>query len=341
MRRAIHLLCTFVLVALASAGFADRVSAQTAPREWKLSTAVGPAFALGRAGARWAALIGERSGGSLAVKVHPGAVLSQRDPAREFAALAAGSAELAVGSTLQWAGAVPELGVVGLPWLAPGPGPLAALAAEPFSARLAAALQRAGVVALAFAPLGHRALATTGKAVKEPADLAGLAVRVPALPALVDLYAVLEAKPQMLEFAAAQAAFRAGTLGGQDGTAATFVAARLEAVGVRHVVEWNAVGEIAVFAVNRQAWDGSTDAQRAQVRDAAVAAAAELVPAAREETAQAEAELRRRGMALTRLTPDGYAAFAAASRAAYLRAGALAGEEIVRAAEEAVRGAAR
>jgi TRAP-type C4-dicarboxylate transport system substrate-binding protein len=341
MRRAIHLLCTFVLVALASAGSADRASAQTAPREWKLSTAVGPAFALGRAGARWAALIGERSGGSLAVKVHPGAVLSQRDPAREFAALAAGGAELAVGSTLQWAGSVPELGVVGLPWLAPGPGPLAALAAEPFSTRLAATLQRAGVVALAFAPLGHRALATTGKAVKAPADLAGFPVRVPALPALVDLYAALEAKPQMLEFAAAQGAFRAGTLGGQDGTAATFVAARLEAVGVRHVVEWNAVGEIAVFAVNRKSWDAWTDAERALVRDAAVAAAAELVPAAREETAQAEAELRRRGMALTRLTPEGYAAFAAASRTAYLRAGALAGDEIVRAAEEAVRAAAR
>ncbi len=216
--------------------------------------------------------------------------------------------------------------MVGLPWLAPGPGPLAALAAEPFSTRLAAALQRAGVVALAFAPLGHRALATTGKAVKEPADLAGLPVRVAALPALIDLYAALEAKPQRLEFAAAQAAFRAGTLGGQDGTAATFVAARLEAVGLRHVVEWNAVGEIAVFAVNRQA---------------AVAAAAELAPAAREETVQAETELRRRGMTLTRLTPEGHAAFAAAGRAAYQRAAALAGEEIVRAAEDAVRAAAR
>ena len=341
MRHALLPLCTFALLALTAAASTSPVSAQPAVREWKLSTAVGPAFALGRAGTRWATLIGERSGGGLAVKVHAGAVLAQRDPAREFAALAAGSAELAVGSTLQWAGSVPELGVVGLPWLAPGPGPLAALAAEPMSTRLAAALQRAGVVALAFAPLGHRALATTGKAVREPADLAGLAVRVPALPALADLYATLDAKPQVLEFAAAQAAFRSGALGGQDGTAATFVAARLEAVGLRHVVDWHAVGEIAVFAVNRAVWDGWTDAQRALVRDAAVVAAAELVPAAREETTQAQAELRQRGLTLTRLTPEGHAAFAAASRAAYQRAAALAGEDIVRAAEEAVRAAAR
>jgi TRAP-type C4-dicarboxylate transport system substrate-binding protein len=329
------------LFALATAGFVDPAAAQPAARELKLSIAVGPAFALGKAGARWAALVGERSGGTLAVKVHPGATLAQRDPAREFAALASGGAELAVGSTLQWAAQVPELGVVGLPWLAPGPGPLASLAAEPFSGRLVAALQRAGVVALAFAPLGHRALATSGRLVKEPADLAGLAVRVPAVPALVDFYATLEAKPQVLEFAAAQAAFRSGALGAQDGNAASFVAARLEAVGLRHVVDWHAVGEIAVFGVNRQAWEGWTDAQRALTREAAATAAAELALAAREETTQALAELRQRGVTLIRMTPDGHAAFAAAGRVAYLRAAALAGDEIVRAAEETVRAVAR
>ena len=65
------------------------------------------------------------------MKPHPGATLAQRDPAREFSALRDGAAELAVGSTLQWAGAVPELGVVGLPWLATGVPQLAALAASP------------------------------------------------------------------------------------------------------------------------------------------------------------------------------------------------------------------
>src|SRR5262245_49253805 len=68
--------------------------------EWKLSTAVGPAFALGSAGERWAKRIGERSGGKLAAKVYPGAALADRDPAREFFALASGAADLAVGSSL-------------------------------------------------------------------------------------------------------------------------------------------------------------------------------------------------------------------------------------------------
>src|SRR6476619_6451436 len=98
-------------------------------KELKLSTAVGPAFALGTAGDRWAKGIGERSGGRLAVKLYPGAALADRDPAREFFALASGAADLAVGSSLFWSAQVPELNVIGLPWIVPDAKALAALVA--------------------------------------------------------------------------------------------------------------------------------------------------------------------------------------------------------------------
>ncbi len=310
------------------------------PREWRLSTAVGPAFALGKAGALWAGRIAEQSGGRLAVKHYPGATLAHRDPAREFAALRDGGADLAVGASSQWTGSVAELGVVGLPWLAPNDAQLAALATPPFVERLAAGLERAGVVALAFAALGHRALATISIAVREPADVAGLAVRVPALPAVLDFYAALGATPKTLEFAAAQAAFKSAALNGQDGAPATFVASRLEALGFRHVADWRAIGEIAVFAANRNVWNGWTEAERTLVRAAATEAAEALAALAKAESAHALTELRQRGLALTRLTAEGHAAFAAASRAAYDRAAGAAGEDLTRAAEAAVRAAA-
>ena len=88
------------------------------PAPWKLSAAVGPAFALGKAGERWAKLIAEQSGGSVPVQFFPGASLASRDPAREFVALRDGAADLAVGSTLFWSVQVVELNAIGLPWLA-------------------------------------------------------------------------------------------------------------------------------------------------------------------------------------------------------------------------------
>src|SRR5512134_3178481 len=97
------------------------------PREWKLSVAVGPAFALGKAGERWAKLVTERSDGAFAVVPSFGATLAQRDPVRELAALAAGAADLAVGSSLFWSMQAGALGVIGLPWLAPDPRQLDAL----------------------------------------------------------------------------------------------------------------------------------------------------------------------------------------------------------------------
>jgi TRAP-type C4-dicarboxylate transport system substrate-binding protein len=309
------------------------------PKELRLTTAVGPAFALGKAGLRWAQLVAERSGGTLAVVLHPGAVLAQRDPTREFAALRNGTADLAIGSTLNWSTQVNELAVIGLPWLAPEAKQLDALVIGTMKERLIAAIERRGAVPLAFAPLGHRELATVVNSVRTPDDLAGLRVRTVSTPFLTDLYAGLRARPEAMAFAAAQAAFNAGTLDAQDGTLATFAAARLDAVGVKHVTLWGAVAEVAVFAVNRAAWNGWTEDQRSLVSGAAQQAAQELPSLARAENDAALAELRKRGLTIVRLTATGRAAFAAAARPVYDKWAGVAGDELVRAAEVAVKAA--
>jgi len=309
------------------------------PQELKLSMAVGPAFALGKAGERWARLVTEKSAGRLAVATFPGATLAQRDPARELLALRDGAADLAVGSTLAWATQSNELAVVGLPWLAPAPRQLEALLAGPVRDALVAALERVGVVAVALAPLGHRDLATTSREVRAPADLAGMRIRVPGFLMLPDLYAALGARPGALSFVEAQAALRSGTLDAQEGTPAAFAAARLDAVGVRHVIVWGAVAEAAVFAVNRRTWDGWSEADRALVRATAQEAARELAALAVAEDESALVELRKRGVTVTLITPAGHAAFAAAARGVYDKWAAVAGEDLVRAAEAAVKGA--
>lgn len=340
-RRA-HVRACALLVAWLSVT-AGVIAAQTPPdakdtaREWKLSVAVGPAFALGAAGERWARTIAEKSGGRLAVRLHPGATLAQRDPAREFAALASGAADLAVGSTLYWAAQVPELNVVGLPWLAPEPHALAALIDDGVKQRLDAAIERAGAVALAYAPLDFREIATIKADVRVPSDLAGVSVRTAAVPSLGDLYSALGAVPRSMPFAEAQAALKNGTLGAQDGTPATMATAKLDALGIRHVLLWGAVAEVAVFAVNRSAWQGLSDSQRDLVRDAAQQAARELAKLARTESDAAVADLQKRGVTVTRLTPSGKAAFAAAARGAYDKWAAVAGAELVSAAEAAVK----
>jgi len=307
-----------------------------AAKEWKVSTAVGPAFALGAAGDRWAKHIGERSGGRLTAKLYPGATLADREPSREFTALASGFADLAVGSSLVWSLQIPELNVIGLPWIAPDEKALAGLVGGTIKERLDTAIERAGAVPLAYAALGSRALATTTSGAQTPEEIKGLKVRVGPAPLVADLFIALGAEPKTLTFAEAQAALRAGTLDGQEGTLAQFAAARFDAFGVRHVLLWAATGEVAVFAVNRALWHRLSVADQAIVRDAANEAAAELPALVAAESDSALAELRKRGVTLSRLTASGRAAFAYAARGAYDKWGAVAGADLVRAAEAAV-----
>jgi TRAP-type transport system periplasmic protein len=327
------------IIALLGADVHAQDATPEKPREYRLSVAVGPAFALGKAGERWAKLVGEKSAGRIATTLHPGATLAQRDPAREFLALRDGAADLAVGSSLFWAAQVKELTVVGLPWLAPEAKQLDALAQGDVAAALAAAVERAGAVPLAFAPLGHRELATWTRPVRTPADARDLKVRSVAVPMLTDLYAGLSATTTAVTFDAAQSAFASGALDAQDGEVEVFASARIYALGAKHVTLWNAVGELAVFAVNRAVWDGWSEDQRSAVRDAARATATELTDLARQEFAGALTELRRRGMSVVPLTAAERAAFAAAVRPVYDKWAAAAGDDIARLAEAAVKAA--
>jgi len=308
---------------------ADETKAPAAA-ELKLSVAVGPAYALGMAADRWAKLIVDRSGGRLAVKRYAGATLSKRDPQREFAALADGTADLAVGSTLNWSAQVKELGVVGLPWIAPGRRQLDALLTGLIGERLTVAVKHAGAVPVAFAPLGHRALATAQRPVDKPSDLATVWVRVVAAPAVGGLYAALGAQPRRMSFDAAETAFAEGMLDAQDGTLATFAATHVYALGMRRVLLWDAIAEAAVFAVNRARWESWSELDRALVAAAARDVARGLPDVLQKEEEAALQELRRGGMTVARLTPSGREAFVAASRAYFEQAAYVAGPRLVR-----------
>jgi TRAP-type C4-dicarboxylate transport system substrate-binding protein len=306
------------------------------PTQLRLSVAVGPAYALGNAGERWAKRITLRSGGKLPVKVYPGATLAGRDPEREFTALDDGAADLAVGSTLYWAAQVKELGVVGLPWIAPGRARLAALLSSPVAESLFKAMARANVVPLAIAPLGHRAIATTHKAIALPADLGGLRVRIAGPRPVTYFYAALGAQPRTMAFGAAEAAFAGGTLDAQDGTLATFAGSHVYSVGLSRVLLWDAIAEGAVFAVSRFAWETWSEADRALVRDAAREVAGELSGIVDAEDAAALRDLARGRMTIERLTPAGRERFVTAIRAYYEQSAAAIGPELVRAAEASV-----
>jgi TRAP-type C4-dicarboxylate transport system substrate-binding protein len=323
-------------VALTLAAFAAPAQQASPASELRLSVAMAPAFPLGAAAKAWSEAMAAAPEGRVETKLHPGASLAGRDPARELLALRDGAADLAVGSALAWSAQLPGLGVYALPWIAPEPEDLAALVASPeVAGELMRRAEANGVVLLAFAPLGHRSLATTSRTVRAPADLAGLRVRATGGPAIVEALAALGARPEAMSFQLAQEALAAGRLDGQEGFATSFVAARMPATGYRQLLRWGAFGDAMVFAVRRAVWDGWSDAQRRSALDSARRVAAGVDAAARE--ADAERMLVAQGMGDSRLTRAGHDAFAAAAASARtLRVQAI-GADLVATAERVVQ----
>jgi TRAP-type C4-dicarboxylate transport system substrate-binding protein len=309
--------------------------AQAPSGELRLSVAVAPAFPLGDAAKAWGEALASAGEGAIVAKLHPGASLSQRDPARELLALRDGGADLAVGSALAWSAQLPALAVYALPWIAPEREDLDALVASPeVAGELMKRAEAMGIVILALAPLGHRALATTGKVVRAPADLAGLRIRATGGPLVLETLNGLGARAEAMPFATAQEALAAGRLDAQDGSPTSFVAARVSATGFKQLVRWGAFGDAMVFAVRRAVWDGWTDAQRKVALETARRLASSSQAAKRE--AEAEQVLVAQGMGDTRLTRAGYAAFAQAAAAARASRASAIGADLVATAERIV-----
>ena len=329
-------LCVFAALAAFSVNAQDKLApVATKPPELKLSTALAPAFPLGRAGERWAKLINESAGGAFAIKQYPGATLASRDPQREFVALREGAADLAVGSALSWSMQIAALGVYALPWLADEPHELAALVSDAALRDLIVArLDAAGVVALAFAALGDRVLATVKSAVMTPSDLTGLRVRVLPIPMMIDTYAALGAVPLAMSYADAQRAFTAGTLDGQEAMPSTLAAAQVGLAGQKFVTRWGAFTDAMVFAVRRQVWDAWSQEQRSAVRAAAAQAAQESTAPTRED--RALTDLVRQGVTVVRLTPVQRDVLHAAAAEALAKWTETIGADVVTAAKAAV-----
>jgi TRAP-type transport system periplasmic protein len=302
----------------------------------KLSTALGPAYAQGRAGEIWATLIRERSAGRIAVKHFPGASLVQRDPTREFAALRGGAIDLAVGSSSVWSAQIPELNLLALPWLITDDVALDALLAGDVGARLTARVAAAGVVPLRLGGNDFTALATKAP-VRRPADLAGLNIRVQSSPLVADTLAALGIASSAMSLADARVALTRGELDGQEVTVPSYAVSRLDVAGLTHLLLWEAHADALIFVVARWRWESWNEADRELVRRAANDAALEARTFARRASdAAALATLARQGSTVTRLTPAGKDAFRLATRPVYERWAAVVGVDLVRAAEAEV-----
>jgi tripartite ATP-independent transporter DctP family solute receptor len=333
---------TLLKLALAAGALsvATLASAQSYKSEYRMSLVLGPAFPWGKGGQIWAELVKERTQGRINIKLYPGVSLIQGDQTREFSALRQGVIDMAVGSTINWSPQVKQLNLFSMPFLMPDYAAVDALTQGPVGKQIFATLDKSGVVPLAWGENGYRELSNSKRAVRTPADLKGMKIRVVGSPLFLDTFTALGANPTQMSWADAQPAFASGAVDGQEYPLSIFTAAKLHNVSQKHVTMWGYVADPLIFVVNKEIWASWTPADQAIVRQAALDAGKQEIALARKGLVEADQpllkEIAGNGVTITQLSAAERDAFVKATRPVYDKWKNTVGVDLVKAAEASI-----
>ncbi len=315
-------------------------SAQSYKSEYRMSLVLGPAFPWGKGGQIWSDLVKERTQGRINIKLYPGVSLIQGDQTREFSALRQGVIDMAVGSTINWSPQVKQLNLFSMPFLMPDYAAIDALTQGPVGKQIFTTLDKAGVVPLAWGENGYRELSNSKRAVRTPADLKGMKIRVVGSPLFLDTFTALGANPTQMSWADAQPAFASGAVDGQENPLSIFTAAKLHNVSQKHVTLWGYVADPLIFVVNKEIWASWTPADQAIVRQAALDAGKQEIALARKGLVEADQPLLKEisglGVTVTQLSPAEREAFVKATRPVYDKWKNTVGVDLVKTAEASI-----
>ncbi|MEN2432529.1 DctP family TRAP transporter solute-binding subunit [Comamonas sp. F1-6] len=312
---------TFLASAVATAAalaFASPMAmAQTKYKsEYRMSLVLGTAFPWGKGGELWADKVRERTQGRINIKLYPGTSLVQGDQTREFSALRQGVIDMAVGSTINWSPQVKSLNLFSMPFLFPNFKAVDAVTQGEVGQEIFKTLEKGGVVPLAWGENGYREISNSKHAIKTPADLKGMKIRVVGSPLFLDTFTALGANPTQMSWADAQPAMASGAVDGQENPIGVYMAAKLQSVGQKHLTMWGYMNDPLIFVVNKDIWNSWTPTDQAIVKQAALDAAKEEIAIARKGLVEADKPLLKdlAGLGVTVTTPN------AAEREAFVKA---------------------
>ena len=204
-------------------------------------------------------------------------------------------------------------------------------------------LDKQGVVPLAFGENGFREISNSKHAIKSPADLKGMKIRIVGSPIFIDAFTALGANPTQMSWADAQPALATKAVDGQENPLSVFSAAKLHTLGQNHLTLWGYMTDPLIFVVNKQVWANWTEADRKAVRAAAEQAGAENLIAARQGISPGDdaalKAIEKSGVTITQLTPEQRKAFKDATRPVFDKWAATIGKDLVKKAETAIAAA--
>ena len=133
------------------------------------------------------------------------------------------------------------------------------------------AMDKIGVVGLAWGENGFRQITNSKRPIQKPEDLKGLRVRVVGSPIFIDTFRQLGADPINMNWGDAVTAFQQGVVDGQENPVGVLIPVQIFQYH-KYVTMWNYLVDPLIVYWNKEQWDAFPDDIRKAIQEAATEA---------------------------------------------------------------------
>jgi len=226
----------------------------------------------------------------------------------------AGQIDIAFITNPPFSKLAPEFGIFDIPFIFRDAQHACAVLDGPIGQDYLKKISGLGVVALAWGENGMRHMTNSRRPIRDPKDLAGLKLRVPQSPVMVEAFQSLSMQVEPLAFPDLYSALETGKFDAQENPIATIVSARFDKVQ-KHLSMTGHIYSWAVFIMSKDAYEDLSPEEKTAFAEAARIGGAASRKYAQDAEKQGVETLRAAGMEVI-ATVD-REAFAAALKPAY------------------------
>ena len=296
-----------LLAAAAIALFASQVNAQT----FQLSHNAAAGNPKDVASLRFAELVEQKTEGRL--KVDVGGAAQFGDDAETITNMRLGTIAFSANSQGTTSAVVPEIALLGLPFLFQSLDQAEAVMDGPVGDKIAAAAEAQGLVVLGWWNNGIRETSNSKKPITVPGDLAGMKIRTPPDPMTVDIFTALGASPTPMAFSELYIALQQGVVDGQENPLINIYSSKLHEVQP-FISMTNHKYEATPFLASKMVFDTLSPEDQQVLRDAAKEAGELNRKMVRDQSDELLGTLKDAGIKINEVDP---APFVAATQSVY------------------------
>jgi len=269
-----YLTCIFVcLIALSMVlAFAPTSEAGKFKKEYKMTLNVGPQFYWGMGAIKFCELVKEKTKGQINIKPYYGSALLKGAQLKSPQMVAKGVIDCAYESTINSAPVIPEMNIFSLPFFINNFENLDKMENGETGKAIFKAMDKKGLVGLAWAENGFRQVSNSKRAIKMPGDLKGLRLRVVGSPIFIDIYKQLGADPVNMNWGDAVTAFQQGVVDGQENPVGVLIPVQIWQYH-KYATFWNYLVDPVIVYWNKKQFKAFPKKIQKAIREAAVESA--------------------------------------------------------------------